>query len=307
MSLQKRLLVTGGSGLLALNIALHCHKTLDVFLGLHKRKVKPSFASTLYLPRHPTSQDWIKSLSEIMPSYVVNAAAATNIEHCEHNPENAFYVNVQFAERIAYACNHLDIPLVHISTDHLFSGVYPFSTEQTPPDPVNVYGQTKAEAESRVLSVCPSALVIRTNFYGWGTSYRSSFSDKVIQQLSAGNVYNAFSDVYYTPILISDLISAIHHLCELGAKGIFNVVGDQRLSKYDFSLLVAKTFSLESSLLNPISIHEVPTLVQRPKDMSLSNLKATQFLNKGFGSVVDGLLRLKDQSNYDFQKELQQL
>ena len=115
------------------------------------------------------------------------------------------------------------------------------------------------------------------------------------------------SQMSTTPILISDLISAIHHLCELGAKGIFNVVGDQRLSKYDFSLLVAKTFSLESSLLNPISIHEVPTLVQRPKDMSLSNLKATQFLNKGFGSVVDGLLRLKDQSNYDFQKELQQL
>ena len=77
------------------------------------------------------------------------------------------------------------------------------------------------------------------------------------------------------------------------------------MSKYDFSLLVTN-FSLESSSII-LSVFTKSYSVQRPKDMSLSNLKATQFLNKGFGSVVDGLLRLKDQSNYDFQKELQQL
>ena len=306
MDMQKRLFLAGGSGLLALNWACICRETYDVFLLLHNRKISPSFASTVHLSKL-TTKELISALTEISPHVVVNAAAATDVEYCELHPEIAFGVNVVFAEQLAYACNHLKIPLVHISTDHLFSGVSPFTTEEARPNPVNVYGQTKAEAESRVLNACPSALVIRTNFYGWGTSYRSSFSDKVIQQLETGNVYTAFNDVFFTPILVSDLVASIHNLLELGAKGIFNVVGDQRLSKYDFCLLVAKAFYLEPSLLQPISIHEIPALVQRPKDMSLSNLKATQWLNKSFGSVFDGLARLKNQSDCDFQKELQEL
>lgn len=306
MKNQKRLFLAGGSGLLALNWALICRETYDVFLLLHNRKIYPQFASTIHLSNFTTNA-LIAALSEISPHVVVNTAATTNIEYCELHPQISFEVNVVFAEQLAYACNHLRIPLVHISTDHLFRGVSPFATEQTRLNPINVYGQTKAEAECRVLNVCPNALVIRTNFYGWGTSYRCSFSDKVIQELKSGNVFPAFNDVYFTPILISDLVAAIHDLLDLDANGIFHVVGDQRLSKYDFCFLLAKTFGLEPSLLKPISIHEMPDLVQRPKDMSLSNLKATQWLNRSLGSVAEGLVRLKGQSTQCYQKELQSL
>ena len=249
----------------------------------------------------------INTLSEISPHLVVNTAAATNVEYCELHPEIALEVNVVFAEHLASACNYLMIPLVHLSTDHLFDGFLPFATEDNALHPLNVYAQTKAEAESRVLNVCPNALVIRTNFYGWGTSYRYSSTDKIIQKLQDGNVYTAFHDVYFTPILISDLVSAIHHLLELGAKGIFHVVGDQRLSKYDFCLLLANTFCLQQSLVQPISIHDVPSLVPRPKDMSLCNLKATQWLNRSLGLVVEGLVRLRDQSAQGYPKVLQHL
>jgi dTDP-4-dehydrorhamnose reductase len=306
MARLKRLFLTGGSGLLALNWALLCHETWDVFLGIHTHKIFPTFAATVQLSQ-PTTQHLITVLSEISPHLVVNTAAATNIEYCELHPEIAFEVNVVFAEQLACACNHLMIPLVHLSTDHIFDGSFPFATEDSAPHPLNVYGQTKAEAESRVLNDCKDALIIRTNFYGWGTSYRYSMTDKIIQTLTNANVYTAFSDVYFTPILISDLVSSILALVELGANGIFHVVGDQRLSKYDFCLLLAKTFGFKSSLLQPISIDDVPALVQRPKDMSLSNLKATQWLNRSFGSVVEGLSCLRDQSNQGYQKELQQL
>ena len=304
--MRKRLFLAGGSGLLALNWALLCREKYDVFLGLHNRIINPPFAFTVHLPQ-ATTQDLINTLSEISPHLVVNAAAATNVEYCELHPEVSYKVNVVFAEQIASACNQLRIPLVHISTDHLFSGVSPFATEQTQSAPLNVYGLTKAEAESRVLNVCPNALIIRTNFYGWGTKYRSSFTDKVIQELQGGNVYTAFNDVYFTPILVSELVSAIHQLLELGAKGIFHVVGNERLSKYDFCLLLANTFCLQQSLVQPISIQDVTNLVQRPKDMSLCNLKATQMLNRSLGSVVEDLVRLRYQSTQGYSKELQQL
>lgn len=306
MANLKRLFLTGGSGLLALNWALLVHETWDVFLGIHNRIICPTFASTVRISQ-PNTRHLITILSEISPQLVVNAAAVTNVEYCELHPEIAFEINVLFAEQLACACNHLKIPLVHLSTDHLFDGSFPFATENSALNPLNVYAQTKAEAESRVLSNCSRALIIRTNFYGWGTSYRYSMTDNIIQVLQNANVYTAFDDVYFTPILISHLVSVIHALVNLGAQGIFHVVGDQRLSKYDFCLILAKIFGFRSSLLLPISIDDMPALVQRPKDMSLSNLKATQLLDRGFGSVYEGLISLRHQSDNECRKVLQKL
>jgi len=306
MARPKRIFLTGGSGLLALNWALHCHEAWDVFLGIHTRKICPRFASIVHLSK-PSTQDLISILSEISPHLVVNTAAVTNIEYCELYPEIAFEVNVIFAEQLACACSHLTIPFVHLSTDHLFDGSFPFATEDSELYPLNVYAQTKAESECRVLNDCKNALIIRTNFYGWGTSYRFSITDKIIQVLQNANVYTAFHDVFFTPIFISDLVLGIHALVDQGAHGIFHVVGDQRLSKYDFCLLLAKIFGFKTSLLQPISIDDLPTLVQRPKDMSLCNFKASQSLNMSFGSVAEGIARLRDQSNSGYQKELQQL
>ena len=67
--------------------------------------------------------------------------------------------------------------LIHISTDHLYDGTKDIYTEDDLVSPLNVYGKTKAQAENEVLSINPKALIVRTNFYGWGLSYRKSFSD----------------------------------------------------------------------------------------------------------------------------------
>lgn len=302
----RKLFLTGGSGLLALNWALLCHQTWHVHLGLHTRKIYPPFAVTVQFDK-PTVRQLIEILSDISPDLVVNTAAATNVEYCELHPEYAFEINVLFAERLASACYYLKIPLVHFSTDHLFSGLFSFASEETEPQPLNVYAITKAQAEYRVLNKCHNALVVRTNFYGWGTSYRTSITDRIIYSLQKGIKYTAFSDVYFSPILISDLIPIVYALLDLGACGIFHVVGDQRVSKYDFGLLLAKVFGFQSSFIEPISIDSKPNLVQRPKDMSLSNQKASHLLGYSFGSVLDGLIQLKNQSTKDYRMILQQL
>ncbi|NBP06440.1 MAG: SDR family NAD(P)-dependent oxidoreductase, partial [Bacteroidetes bacterium] len=129
---------------------------------------------------------------------------------------------------------------MHISTDHLFSGDNALVDESFPVSPINIYGLTKAEAELRVLEENPEALVIRTNFYGWGTSYRQSFSDFIIRTLRAGRKLELFEDVFFTPILAEVVAQTICDLMAKNAKGIFNIVGSQRLSKFDFGLRVAK-------------------------------------------------------------------
>jgi len=184
------------------------------------------------------------------------------------------------------------VPLVHISTDHLFSGDTSFADEGDLAAPVNIYGRTKAEAESRVLDTYPEALLIRTNFYGWAPSYRQSFSDVIIGRLRLGRTLTLFRDVFYTPILIRALIEAIHELIRLRASGVLHVVGDERLSKYDFGLKIADKFDLDEGLIKPGLLREEASLVRRPYDMSLSNRKACRLLGKELGVVEDQIARL---------------
>jgi dTDP-4-dehydrorhamnose reductase len=113
---------------------------------------------------------------------------------------------------VANVTQRLGIPLVHISTDHLFEGNASMLSEEEPSNTINVYGKTKALAESSVGEINPDALIIRTNFYAWGTSYRKSFSDYIIESLRHGELLSLFDDVYYTPILAENLINTVHEL-----------------------------------------------------------------------------------------------
>jgi dTDP-4-dehydrorhamnose reductase len=117
----------------------------------------------------------------------------------------------------------------------------------------------------------------------------------VIYSLRKKKYISLFCDVFYTPILIEKLVLISHDLINVNASGIFNVVGDNRVSKYDFGLLVARTFKLDPSLIYKSRISNDKNLVKRPLDMSLSNKKVSEFLNKKIGGLEEHLLILKYQ------------
>ena len=197
--------------------------------------------------------------------------------------------------------------MIYISTDHLFSGNESLVQEDYPVSPANVYAKTKAEAETCVLDSDAEALIIRTNFYGWCTSYRQSFSGMVINHLRAGKKISLFKDIYYTPMLIEPLVNSVHELVHKKAKGIFNVVGDDRISKYDFGLRLAKAFNLDNGLIDEGKIIDKPSLVNRPHDMSLSNKKVSNYLGRKMGGLDEQILKLKAQEVNGLAKELQAL
>lgn len=173
--------------------------------------------------------------------------------------------------------------------------------------PINVYGQTKAEAELRVQENHPDVLVMRANFYGWGTRYRRSFSDAIIESLRSGKELTLFTDVFYTPILAEAAASAAHDLIESKVSGIVNVVGDERISKYEFGIKLAKEFDLDASLVRPGLLGDKVALVQRPHDMSLSNQKACELLGRKLGCVAEHLARLHQQEQSGLAREIRRL
>lgn len=304
--MDETVLITGGSGLLALNWALAIRDVHSVTLGLHERSV-----SLAGVHARRIDLESIDQLAHVFDAerckLVVHTAGFTNVDECETKPDQAWHVNVKLAANVAKACAKVAVPLIHISTDHLFSGAIPLVGENHHVAPANVYGRTKAEAELQVLDAHPQALVLRTNFYGWGTSYRRSFSDVIIEALRSGKNLTLFKDIFYTPILIEALAKIAHELIDLKARGIFHVVGDERISKYEFGIKVAEEFNLDASPIKPGFLAEQNALVPRPHDMSLSNEKASKFLGRKLGGIVEHIARLRHQEQSGLAREIQTL
>jgi dTDP-4-dehydrorhamnose reductase len=285
---KKRLLITGGTGLLALNWACALRDNWDVTLGTHRHSVDLAGVGSCPL----VLEDPVRlqaQIEELTPDLVVHTAGLTSVDKCELIPQLAHQANVEIARNVALASAKHGVALAHVSTDHLFSGSQSMCAETQPPAPVNHYGRTKALAEAVVMHANPAALVLRTNFFGWGHAGRQSFTDWLIINLRAGNELSLFDNVFFTPILADSLALAAHQLVEMGVSGVFNLVGDQRLSKYEFARMLAHHFSLPQHLLLQHSFDGSELMAARPHDMSLDNRKAREILGRDLGDVTQFL------------------
>ena len=291
---QKKVLFTGGSGLLATNWALSLIHEFAIVLGFHQKEILLPGVDTCIIDME-TISGFSAVLSNYKPDIVIHCAGLANVEVCEADPGFAKHVNVDLSENVAIACKESGVQLVYICTDHLFSGNTPLVSETHTPEPVNQYGKTKWEGEKAVLNVSGEFLSIRTNFYGWGTSYRRSFSDMIIDILRNGKKVQLFEDFYYTPILVEELAQTVMLLCEKKASGVFNVVGNERISKLEFGNRLATKFGLDKSLIETARFSDRKDLVKRPHDLSLSNKKTENFLNRPFGDVNIGIEKLYQQ------------
>ena len=287
-----RLFITGISGLLGLNLALQARDRFQVSGCYHAHPIAVDGIQPLKVDI--TS---LRALEEALHAYrpdvVVHTAGLTNVEECEANPALAHRMHVEATQHVAEIANTLPAKLVHISTDHLFDGTAPWKTEADVPNPINAYARSKLEAEGVTLKVCPDALIIRTNFFGWGTPIRMSFSDWILHGLAESRELTMFSDVFFTPIVINDLVDAVFQLIARKATGVFHVAGGERLSKYTFALQLAELFNYPKDKIRDISVDDFPFRAKRPKDMSLSSKKVEHYLGVRMRSVQESLDRLK--------------
>lgn len=300
------LLLTGGSGLLALNWTRAMAGSWAVHRLEHRRRLEVA-GSQAHSGRLDSAEDFAVVLDRVEPDLVINCAGMTNVEDCEASPEAARRANTDMPARLATACRRRGVRLVHVSTDHVFDDRLTLFSETDAPAPLNVYGRTKDAGEKAVLVGAPDALVVRTNFFGWGTSYRRSFSDSILNTLRAGGRPMLFDDVYFTPILMDRLVALVHQLVEQGAVGLYHVVGDERLTKYDFGVQVARTFGLDEALLQRARFADRPDLVRRPREMGLSNAKLCQSIGSAVGNVTSQLKHLAALEGLASVKEIQRL
>ncbi len=287
-----RVFITGISGLLGINAAHAWAAEHEVSGCFHNHPIDltgvRAYATDL---TEPQAIDHL--LEDTRPELVMHTAGLTNVDACEEQPALARQLNVEVASCVARATSAVGAKLVHVSTDHLFDGIGAWRREDETPTPLNVYAATKAEAERSVLQHCPDALIIRTNFYGWGSPIRRSFSDWILEGLRARQELRMFEDVFFTPMLINDLVDTIFDLLQRGATGIYHIAGAERLSKIEFAQVLAEVFQIDRPRLVPTHLAAVGLPARRPRDMSLATERAVHLLGRTMPGVRAGLTRLR--------------
>ena len=298
-----RLFITGVSGLLGLNLALQVRDRYTVGGSYHNHLITMDLVETVATDL--TSQESVRdALAIFQPDVIVHTAAYTDVNGCETNPGLARSLNVDAAANVAKAATESGAQLVHISTDHLFDGTEPRRTEDDIPEPLNVYAATKLEGELAVTAECPDALIVRTNFYGWGSPLKSSFSDWILEGLREERRLPMFADSFFSPILINDLVELIIEMVERQATGVYNIAGRDRLSKYSFAERLAQTFGYGTENIDQTFASEQQTDVVRPSDLSMNCSKLERLIGRPVPTVDEGLARLRLLENEGRPKQL---
>ena len=194
-------------------------------------------------------------------------------------------------------CKKFNTKLIYISTDHLFDGKSLIYKEDDVCNPINVYSRTKLKSENYIKKRLKNFLIIRTNFFGKGPYFRTSFSDKLINDLKNEKKFYASSKIFFSPISISLLIKYSMMLINKNAVGTFNISSSQRISKFNFSKLIAKEYDLNLKNIVDTSKFFNRTSVKRPANMALSNYKLRKYLKINIPSIEQQIKKLKQNDN----------
>ena len=298
---MKTILFAGGTSLLAKSWTRNLENDFNYVFSVHKRKLKDKNIKKISLDySNPVKiSDQLKNNNV---QILINCIGLTVVEECRKFPKKAVKANTIIPKILAKACKKAKVKFVHISTDHLYDGDKSYYSEEDKKSPLNKYAETKSMAEDEIMSENKNSLIIRTNFFGWGPSYKNSFSDKILNSLETQKKIGLFGDVYYTPISIEELKKQILNLISLNAKGIFNISSNERISKYDFGCRIAKIFGYPTDLIDNSSIDDSKELIVRPRDMSLSNHKLTTFTGMPLPSIDKQIELLKKQRQETFER-----
>ncbi|MCH7792750.1 MAG: SDR family oxidoreductase [Planctomycetes bacterium] len=290
------LLITGVSGMLGWTFSLEAAERFDVVGTFCSHPVEMGHGKILALDI--CDADAVRAtLEDVAPDVVVHLAAISNTNACERVPALSRRVNLEASLTLAELCARREIPLVFSSSDLVFAGDKPPYAEDDEPQPSNVYGMHKAGAERGIRDVHESAAICRLPllFGPPSPAYpasRGSFMQGWLETLRRGEPLNLFVDEFRTPVSARDasqgLLLIVDELLARRQVATMHLGGPERLSRYDFGLLMCDAFTLPRDLINPCAQVDVHMDAARPKDVSLSSERARAL---GFDPmpIIEGL------------------
>lgn len=298
-----RILVTGVSGLLGINLSHEMMREYDI-VGVDRGKlVNAPFKIWKADLLDPGAVDAI--LNSMRPNWLINCAALADLEACENTQYLARALNTDLPAQMAKACRSRDISFAHISTDAVFDGEKDgFYTEEDPPNPLGVYSQTKLDGERAVLNENKNAIVARVNFYGWSLSGKRSLAEFFHHNLTNNKSMSGFTDVIFCPMFVNHTARILIKMLEKKLSGLYHLVGTQAMSKYQFGVEIARKFSLQEGEISPKSILASSLTARRAHNLALSTHKLSTDLGETLPEFSTGLDEFYTQYKQGFPQKI---
>lgn len=298
--MKQKILITGSNGFIG-------QKLIDAVLTTEKYKL---FALSKGSNRHSRLEGYqyidadvcnkkqmTDVISQVKPDVIVHTVAMANVETCEVNPELCNNVNVVPIQIIIELSKIHHFHFIQFSTDFVFNGEDGPYIESDNPNPLNVYGKSKLEAERMIQTSKMNWTIIRTILV-YGVPHDSQRSNLILwvkKSLQEGKDIQVVTDHYRMPTLVEDLTQATLSIIEKKVQGVYHISGNELFSVYEVALKVAEVWSLDSSLIHPVLSSTLDSSVARPSYTGFILDKA----NKDFGfqphTLIEGLKIMKQQ------------
>lgn len=219
-----------------------------------------------------------RTVREVKPDLIVNAAAYTAVDRAETERDAAIQVNAVAPGVLAEEAKRLGALLVHYSTDYVFDGEKrsPY-LETDRPNPLSHYAFTKLEGERAVAASSCRHLILRTSWvYG---PRASNFYQIIRRKAEANEAMRMVDDQTSVPTTSAFLAGHTVSLIERSATGLFHLVPTGTATRYEFAREVVKALGSRSSV-EPAKSADFPAAAQRPAYSAMDNRRAAGMLGQ---------------------------
>ena len=258
-----RILLVGGFGKLGVNLNNFLQREGHQ-VGLYGRNFSKRISSDCSDVNPNKGLD--EYLNKNKPDLIINLAALTDVDRCENYKKIAYESNVKPCITLKNWISKNEVFLIHISTDHLYSGLGPHKEGKT--NPINEYAKTKLEAEKIIYS--SKTAILRINYVGKSSLKRNpSYTDFLYKSIVKKNKLILFRDVIFSPLHLTDLLENMNCLIKNPFSGIYNLGSSSFMSKSDFAFKFANKLNLEIENYKLCDSFKIKDRVKRPLNMSM--------------------------------------
>ena len=216
------------------------------------------------------------------PDAIINTAAYTAVDKAEAEKDLAHTINAEAVGALASISKQKNIPFITYSTDYVFNGnaTSPYDTA-TPIDPVNYYGQTKADGEQMAMEANHNTIIIRTSWVF--SSHGNNFVKTMMRLMKDKDALNVVGDQKGRPTFAKDLaLDTIQIIESINAgkeiKGIYHYANTGETTWFGFAEKIKELAGLECKLTS-ITSEEFPTRAKRPNYSVLNTQKIEKELS----------------------------
>jgi dTDP-4-dehydrorhamnose reductase len=225
---------------------------------------------------------------DLHPQVVIHCAALSRTGSCQQDPTLARHINVKATALLAELA--AELPFLFLSSDQVFDGAKGWYVETDPVNPLNVYGETKAEAE-RIVLQNPRHSVIRVALNaGTSPTGDGSFVEDMRNSVKGGTPLTLFTDEFRCPLPAGMTARALWELIDQDRPGLYHLGGAERLSRWQIGQALSSWYQELAGQMKSGSLGAYAG-APRPPDLSMQCDKLQALLSfrlSGFRAWLAG-------------------